>query len=136
MPDISKTAKSALPYVQRLARDPYVHDHAANAAVQLREAYGRIASKGGKAAEDQKLYDRLREAATSIRKAGAALQGRKPEPKRRGRAILVVLAGGGAAAVLLTGGRREKLQHAVKSATGSDPVIADAPAAPATAGAI
>jgi predicted RNA-binding Zn ribbon-like protein len=132
MADISKTAKSALPYVQRLAQDQYVHDHAANAALQLRKAYGRIASQGGKAAEDQKLYDRLREAATSIRKAGVALQGGKPEPKRRGRTILVVLAGGGAAAILLTGGRREKLQSAVRGAKGADPVVADAPVAPAT----
>jgi ferric-dicitrate binding protein FerR (iron transport regulator) len=96
----SKQAKSASPYVRRLAEDEYVQAQLRNAAGRLREATARARRKRGRAAEDKRLYDNLREAATSMRKAASRLQ-RKPEPKRRGRKIAAVAVTGGAAALLL-----------------------------------
>ena len=65
----SKQAKSAAPYVQRLLEDEYVQQQLRTAAARLREAYGRASRKRGKAAEDKKLYDNLRDAVTSTRRS-------------------------------------------------------------------
>jgi hypothetical protein len=114
-----KQAKSALPYAKRLVEDEYVHAQLRNAAKLLNQAYRRAARRRGKAVEDKKLYENLREAAGSIRKASLALRRRKPEPKRRGRKLLLVaLAGGGAAVVLSESGRR-KLQSIAAGPSGS-----------------
>jgi ferric-dicitrate binding protein FerR (iron transport regulator) len=93
----TKQAKSAIPYVQRLAEDDYIQGQLRNAADRLREASARARRKRGRAVEDKKLYANLSEAATSIRKAAGRLQ-RKPKPKRRGRklAAAAVMAGGAA----------------------------------------
>lgn len=103
----AKQAKSAVPYLQRLVEDEYVQEQLRNAAGRLGEAYKRADRKGGKAAEDKKLYDSLRQAAGSIRNATTAIQRRKPQPKQRGLKLLaaVALAGGGAAALLSRRGR-------------------------------
>ena len=103
----SRQAKSALPYVQRLAEDDYIQGQLRNAAGRLREAYLRTRRQRGRAAEDKKLYDNLREAATSMRKAASRLQ-RKPQPKRRGPKIAAVAVTGGGAALLVR--RRQKAQ--------------------------
>ena len=96
----SKHAKAAIPYVRRLAEDDYVQAQLRNAAGRLRDAYLRTRHERGRAAEDKKLYDNLREAATSMRKAASRLQ-RKPQPKRRGRKIAAVAITVGGAALLL-----------------------------------
>jgi ferric-dicitrate binding protein FerR (iron transport regulator) len=103
----SKQAKSAIPYVRRLAEDDYVQAQLRNATSRLRAAYVRTRQRRGRAVEDKKLYDNLREAATSMRKAASRLQ-RKPQPKRRGRKIAAVAITGGGAALLLR--RRSKGQ--------------------------
>lgn len=115
----TKQAKSAVPYAQRLIEDEYVQEQLRNAAARLRQAYGRVSRQRGKATEDKKLYGNLREAATSIRKAMLALRRRRPEPKRRGRKLLLVgLAGGGATVVLSERGR-EKLKGAFSKQSAS-----------------
>jgi ferric-dicitrate binding protein FerR (iron transport regulator) len=97
----SKKAKSALPYVQRLLEDEYVQEQLRNAAGGFRTAYERVRSRRGKAAEDKRLYDSVREAATSIRRATTALQRPKPKPKRRlGKVGAAALAAGGAAVAI------------------------------------
>jgi hypothetical protein len=108
----TKQAKSAAPYLQRLVEDEYVQQQLRMAAARLREAYGRASRKRGKAAEDKKLYDNLRDAVTSTRRAALALQRRQPEPKRRGRKLLVVAVAGGGVAIILSGPGRKKLQSA------------------------
>ena len=95
----TKKGKSAAPYVRRLAQDEYVQEQLRNAVGRLGEAYTRVRRERGRAAEDKKLYANLREAATSIRKAGRRLQ-RKPEPRRRGRKLAVAAVVGGAAVIL------------------------------------
>jgi hypothetical protein len=87
----TKTATSALPYLQRLLEDDYVQEQLLDAAAGLRTAYGRAAYKRAQAAEDKKLYSSLRRAATSIRNAAIALrQAPEPPPKHRGRNILII----------------------------------------------
>jgi hypothetical protein len=91
----TKQAKSAVPYLRRLGQDEYAQAHLRNAAMRLREAYGRGKRRRGHAAEDKQLYANVREAATSLRKATSRVQ-RKARPQRRGRTIAAVaLAGGG-----------------------------------------
>ena len=91
----TKTAtlsRNAGPYVRRLLEDERVHDQLSDAAAKLRKAYRRAdrKKKGGKAAEDKKLYAHLRGAATSLRGAVLALQRKPPEPRHRGRRLLAV----------------------------------------------
>jgi len=85
----ARSARSAMPYAQRLMADQYVQDQLRNAFMKLREAYGRAARHPGKAAEDKQLYGSVREAATSIRRAVGAIQ-EPPKPKRRGRQVFVL----------------------------------------------
>jgi hypothetical protein len=94
----ARSARSAMPYAQRLMGDQYVQDQLRNAFVKLRDVYGRAARQQGRAAEDKQLYGSLREAATSIRRAVGAIQEPPPKPKHRGRRVLVLalLAGGAA----------------------------------------
>jgi hypothetical protein len=102
----TKKAKSAVPYVQRLAQDEYVQEQLRNAVARLGEAYKRIRRERGDAAEDKKVYANMREAATSIRKAVSRLQ-RKPEPKRRGRKFMIAALAAGSA-VLISRRRKAK----------------------------
>jgi hypothetical protein len=99
---MAKTAKvkRTLPYLQRLVQDEYVQDQLREAAVGLRKAYGRAASKRTQAPDDKKLYGSLRRAATSIRNATVALRRPEPPPKRRGRKLLIITVAAGAAAML------------------------------------
>ncbi len=102
--------KAAVPYVRRLAEDENVQRHVREASARLRQAYGRVTRKRGRAVEDKKLYDHLRGAATSMRLGALALQRREPEPKRRGRKLLVVAAAGGAAVAIARRRRGDKPQ--------------------------
>lgn len=89
-------AKFAL---RRLTEDEEVQAHLRTAAIRVREAWARASGRpGSKAVEDKKIYDKVREAATSLTQAGQKLQ-RKPEsPKHRARNAAVVAAGAGGAA--------------------------------------
>jgi hypothetical protein len=89
-------AKFAL---RRIAEDEEVQAHLRIAAIRAREAWARASGRpGSKAVEDRKIYDKIREAATSLAQAGQKLQ-RKPEPpKHRARNAAIVAAGAGGAA--------------------------------------
>jgi hypothetical protein len=110
----TERAKQALPYLRGLADDEYVQEQVRNALDGLASVSRRIARKRGRAAEDKKLYDNLRQAATSVRNASHALQRRKAKPKRRGRRIVAAVAVGGGVAVVIS--ERER----IKSAFGAD----------------
>jgi hypothetical protein len=110
----TERAKQALPYLRGLADDEYVQEQIRNALDGLASVSRRVARKRGRAAEDKKLYDNLRQAATSVRNASHALQRRKAEPKRRSRRIIAAVAVGGGVAVLIS--QRER----IKSAFGDD----------------
>jgi hypothetical protein len=117
----SKQAKGAMPYVRRLAEDEYVQRHLRNATTRLGDAYGRVSRKRGRAVEDKKLYDQLREAATSARKGALALRGRPPEPpKRKGRKLVLVAVAGGAAVLVARKRARDKPQAPPSAAAETD----------------
>ena len=96
-----------------------------DAAVALGNASRRIASRRGRVVEDKKLYDHLREAATSLRNATRAL-GRKPAPapQRNGRKLLALTAVSGGAALAW---RRRSSETESTDANGSeaDPAAGD-----------
>jgi hypothetical protein len=122
-------AKQALPYLRGLADDEYVQEQIRNALDGLASASRRIARKRGKAAEDKKLYDNLRHAATSVRNASRALQ-RKPEPRRRGRKLIVVAAAAGGVALVIT--QRERLKSTL-AGSGAGETAPDVDASPEAA---
>jgi len=111
----TKQAKSAIPYLQRLAEDDYIQGHLRNAAGRLREASARARRKRGRAVEDKKLYANLSEAATSIRKAASRLQ-RKPKPKRRGRKVAAAAVAASGAALLWRRKATGQADYAVEGA--------------------
>jgi hypothetical protein len=124
-----KAKKAAFPYIRRVAEDRRVHQHLRDAATGIRQAYGRASSKRGKAAEDKKLYGHLREAATSLRRATLAV--REPEPKHRGRQVLLVALAGGGAALIVKRVRREKIEAEFSNGSyaadeGGSPSVSDA----------
>jgi hypothetical protein len=85
--------------LRRLAEDEEAQAHLRIAAVRVREAWAR-ASRGpaSKAVEDKKIYDKVREAATSLTKAGQRLQPKPEPPKHNARKAALAAAGAGAAA--------------------------------------
>jgi ferric-dicitrate binding protein FerR (iron transport regulator) len=119
----AKRTTQALPYLRGLADDEYVQEQIRNALDGLAQVSRRIARKRGRAAEDKKLYDNLRRAATSVRNASHALKRRKPEPKRRGRKVIAAVVVGGGVAVLIS--QRDRLKSSFgengASETGSGP---------------
>lgn len=87
---------------RRLVEDEEVQKQLRVAAVRVREAWSRASGRpASKAVSDKKVYEKVREAATSLTIAGRRL-GRQPEPqKHTGRKIVIgaALAGGAAYAV-------------------------------------
>jgi 23S rRNA pseudoU1915 N3-methylase RlmH len=126
-------AKSALPYARRLLEDEYVQEQLRSAAGALRTAYARARQQKADAAEDKRLYDHVREAATSLRKATTALQRPKPAPKkhRLRKAATLAFAIGGSA--WLTA-KLQKSRQGVASATSQPTAQAETfpPAGPAS----
>jgi hypothetical protein len=86
-----KQPKQAL-YLRRTLEDERVHGHVADAAAALRKAYARASRRGGATVEDKKFYDQIRESAGSLRAAARAIgKPPQPEPKRRGRKLLILV---------------------------------------------
>jgi hypothetical protein len=87
---------------RRLVEDEEVQKQLRVAAVRVREAWSRASGRpASKALSDKKVYDKVREAATSLATAGRRM-GRQPEPpKHTGRKVVIgaALAGGAAYAV-------------------------------------
>jgi predicted RNA-binding Zn ribbon-like protein len=118
----SDTAKLAL---RRLAEDEEVQAQLRTAAIRLREAWGRAARRpGSKAVEDKKLYDKVREAATSLTLASGRLWRQPEPPKRNGRKAVVVIVTT-AAAVYAINKRRSSSEESAP-ASGSDTASAEA----------
>jgi hypothetical protein len=106
-----RSKKTPALYLRRLLEDERIHAHLADASARLRKAWARAARQPrGKAAEDQQIYDQVREAVASLRAAAGILQ-REPQqekPKRRGRklVLLVLLAAGALIAKRASGGSK------------------------------
>jgi hypothetical protein len=92
----TKQAKLA---ARRLVEDEEVQKQLRVAAMRAREAWGRVSSRPvSKSVGDKKVYDKVREAATSLATAGGRL-GRQPEPPKhtaRNVAVGAAVAGGAA----------------------------------------
>lgn len=85
--------------VTRLVSDEEVQTQLRDASLRLREAWARASKRSAsKAAQDKKIYEKVRDAATSLARA-AKLMRKEPEPpKRTGRKVVAgaALAGGAA----------------------------------------
>jgi hypothetical protein len=91
-----KQTRSAIPYLQRLIGDEQVQQQLRLAGTRLHEVYRRASKDRGKAAEDRKVYDKLREAVTSVRKAVGAIEEPPRRQRRAPRAFLLLVAAAGA----------------------------------------
>ena len=81
---VSAPFKRLGPYVSRLAGSEYAHDELRDAAQNLRAAYDRATSrKAAKAAEDKKLYRRVRRGVASLSNAAQAIATGREKPRRR-----------------------------------------------------
>jgi hypothetical protein len=85
-----QATRATLPYLRRIAEDESAQNHFADAFTQLREVYSRSRREGIKATEDKKLYAKVRQAATSIRRGVSAVE-EPPQPKWRERKLLLLL---------------------------------------------
>ena len=73
--------------------DDYFHEQVAAGADRLRAAYRRGRTMRAKeAAQDQKLVDHIRKAASSLVEAGRRLTAAEPEPPPRRRLPVVLIA--------------------------------------------
>jgi hypothetical protein len=95
-----KQSRSAIPYLQRLIGDEQVQQQLRLAGTRLHEVYRRASKDRGKAAEDKKVYDKVREAVTSLRKVIGAVEEPPKKQRRPARAILLLgLAAAGAGVI-------------------------------------
>lgn len=102
---MAKDTKHATAAFWQLVHDDEVQQHLRTAAARGHEAWQRVARlPGSKAVEDKKLYDKVREATTSLARA-VKLLAPEPEPPKRHRARTLVglaLTAGAVAIVLKT----------------------------------
>jgi len=97
----SKRRDKAALYARRTLQDKRVHEHVADAAASVQKAYRRASRRGGaEAVEDKRLYDHVRGAAGSLRAALGIVSRPEPQPKRRGRKLVLVLVVVGAAGLV------------------------------------
>jgi len=94
-----KQARAAIPYLGRLIADEEAQSNLRIAGARLQEIYRRASKQPIKAAEDRKVYDKLREAVVSVRKVVGAME-EPPKPRRRTRAVLAIAAIGAGAGFL------------------------------------
>lgn len=123
---MAKDTKHATAAFWQLVHDDEVQQHLRTAAARGHEAWQRVARlPGSKAVEDKKLYDKVREAATSLARA-VKLLAPEPEPPKRHRARTLVGLGltAGAVAIVL------KTQRARPSPTPEEPQTTATPPAP------
>jgi hypothetical protein len=107
----SQQAKLA---ARRLVEDEEVQQQLRLAAVRVREAWSRASGRpASKAVSDKKVYDKLREAATSLSTAGRGLRRQPEPPKRTGRKVVVgaALASGAAYALKQKRGNGSQPDH-------------------------
>lgn len=106
-------AKSALPYIQRIAEDEYVQEQLRSAVSGARAAYQRARKQRTQVVEDKGLYRNLRQAATSLQKAAGAIRPAPPKPRHRGRKIAVVAVAVGATVLLTMKLQRQQSRRGV-----------------------
>ena len=100
---------------RRLVEDEEVQKQLRLATVRVREAWSRASGRpASKSISDRKVYDKVREAATSLASAGTSLR-RQPEPRHTARNVAVGAAVAGGAAYALkkkrgTGGNAPEYQ--------------------------
>jgi hypothetical protein len=137
-----RAARTARPYMRRIADDADLRDNLWEAYESARKAYGRLAN--GKAPtkqifDDKKLQKDIKSAAESIKDAGVALH---EAPKKRrsggfGKVLLVGVAGAGVA-LAVSEGLRKKVLDAMFGAEEefeySSTTTANSPSASETAG--
>jgi hypothetical protein len=115
----------------RLLRDEEAQGQLRTAATRLQEAGARAnALRPSKAVEDKKVYAKLREALTSLTKAGRSLRSEpEPEPTRRGRKLVLLAAVAGAVAFAIK--RRSDAANESDAAEFNNQASAPTAAAPA-----
>jgi hypothetical protein len=87
----------ASPVLERLLDDDVVHEQLGDAARRLRDAVVRARGlPAGKAVQDKKIYDGVREAVGGV--AAALRRVEEPPKTHRLRTLLLALAAGGVAA--------------------------------------
>jgi hypothetical protein len=92
----SQQAKIA---ARRLVEDEEVQKQLRLAAVRVREAWSRASGRpASKAVSDKQVYDKVREAATSLSTAARRLRRQPEPPKRTGRKLVAAAAVAGGAA--------------------------------------
>jgi hypothetical protein len=97
----TKTEQAKLA-ARRLVEDEEVQKQLRLAAVRVREAWSRASGRpASKAVSDKMVYDKVREAATSLAMAGRRMRKQPEPPKRTGRKVVIgaAVAGGAAYAV-------------------------------------
>jgi hypothetical protein len=112
---------------QRLLEDDEVQKQLRIAGLRLREAWSQAAGRpAAKAAQDKKVYMKVREAAASLADASARLRKKPPPPKHRGRKLVAgaAIAGGAAYAVKKKRGMNGKVGT---TAATDQPVAAPTP---------
>ena len=114
------TLSRATPYVERLVDNSYLQDNVRDGVANLRAAYERARRrKAAEAAQDKKLYRRVRRGIGSLAEAAIALKTGREKPKRRGRALIVLAVAGGGIVVATNSGLRERLMSTI-SASGAN----------------
>ena len=114
--------------LSRLIENQYAQEQFGDAVRNLQSAYSRATSrKAAKAAQDKKIYNRVRRAATSATEGVTALSRNRQKPKRSKGKLLFVLAGAGAAAAIAT---NEQLRTQIMSIAGGGGNSSAAPSAP------
>ena len=108
---------AATDMLTRLVENDYAQEQLGDAVRNLQSAYARATSrKAAKAAEDKKLYKRLRRGMSSLTEGVSALSRDRRKPKRSKGKLLVLAAAvavaGGAAAVLARRGSDQPPQPA------------------------
>ena len=112
----------------RLIENDYAQEQLGDAVRNLQSAYSRATSrKATKAAQDKKIYNRVRRAASSATEGVTALSRNRKKPKRSKGKLLLVGAGVAAAAVVAT---NERLRTQIMSIAGGGGDSSAAPSAP------
>lgn len=100
---MARKKKSKVDQVQiaarRLVEDEEVQKQLRVAGTRLREAWSRASRRpASKAVGDKKIYDKVRDAATSLAAVSTRLRKQPEPPKRTGRKVVVATAVAGGAA--------------------------------------
>ena len=112
---------------QRLIEDDEIQKQLRIAGDRIRQAWGRASGRpASKAAQDKKLYEKVREAAVSLIAAGRRLFKKPEPPKRTGRKLVTAAAIAGGAAYVVQK-KRSSGENGMPTAATDQPVAAPTP---------